>query len=365
MVKDPAEARSGRFPFLVPDPHNTPLSVGERQPSGPTLTVWPEGTAIRFNRNRGVLPDSARRCTALSASGDRCRRAAMRGSDVCAVHAGLTRSEVVEFTADSRRNLMHTLARIDRRADGLLVTLTWPSWAAPDRAGWYDAVDRLRKRLQRRFPKAGCVWKREATAKGVVHLHLLVYGMTAGELQSWLPAAWTDATRVDRGDLDAAGAKDVRVHVEAARRFCAAKQYIGKYIGKRGQTDAQPMGRWWGVLGSNHIPWSAEVVVGVSDATVIRMIRSGRKWLEANRRRRGIPRFRHQWSADGLTLVVSDPDAWWRLANLFEVYEHWPEDGRVTRQDGPGRAQPRGPLVSTPSPDMAAAAAVGASAIAT
>ena len=88
----------------------------------------------------------------------------MRGSDVCAVHAGLTRSEVVEFTADSRRNLMHTLARIDRRADGLLVTLTWPSWAAPDRAGWYDAVDRLRKRLQRRFPEAGCVWKREATA---------------------------------------------------------------------------------------------------------------------------------------------------------------------------------------------------------
>jgi len=311
-----AEAESAGSVGLVPKVHNR-TDPSERLSSWASgLTVWPEGSVVRIRR-RVDPPSGGRRCKATKPDGMPCRNVAMCDSEFCAVHSGRTRSEVTEFSAASRRRMMHLLARISREHDALLVTLTWPTWAAPDAPTWHRSWDRFRVRLRRRFSKAGLVWRREFTEAGVVHLHLLVYGVKYSALRSWVPSAWADCVDAPNRDLR----ERVGTSVESVRAWRAVKQYVAKYCAKRSETAQDAAyGRWWGVCGEQNIPWAQPVREAIPDAVAMQLIRTARRFIAAERRRLNLPKARHAPKPNaGFTVLTCDPLAWSRLAALYCV----------------------------------------------
>lgn len=323
MTAGAIETRPSR---ACPTLHNRTEPCDHRRVVGTsTLTVWSDGQTVRVTRPGAWAAPQDRQCTSTTASGGRCRRVALVGGVLCAAHAGVIRTEVTEFTPGSRRRLLLMLGRIRRDRDALLVTLTWPAWAAPDRDGWHRSWDRLRVGLVRRFPHAGGVWRREFTRAGTVHLHLLLYGVTYPQLRRWLPAAWADA--VDAPDRELR--ERVGTNIEVPRHWRAVACYVAKYVGKRDrdQNAPIPLGRWYGVFGRQNIPWSLSTEVDLPDAVAVRLIRTGHKWVDAQRRKRSgyhpkppgrmrVPRPRL-----GLSLLTADPSAWARLAAMY-VTDH-------------------------------------------
>lgn len=247
----------------------------------------------------------------------------MHDLDVCAVHSGRTRSEVTALTDDARRRLLYLLGRVRRDQDAVFVTLTWPTWAAPTAEEWHSAWDRFRVRLIRGFPMVGGVWRREDTKAGVVHLHLLVYGVTYRDLRKWIPSSWADCVDAPQRDRR----ERVGTRVEKVRSWRAVPKYISKYCAKRDQVEAdRAYGRWWGVFGQQNIPFSDQQDQDVSDAVAVRMIRTARRFVAAERRKRGWRRRgRAPVPTAGYTVLTVDPSVWSRWAALLWVYEAFPE----------------------------------------
>lgn len=114
--------------------------------------------------------------------------------------------DIRTFTRGARSRLLRTCASIpaEHVASGLLFrTLTYgreygawdgeapPVWAQ-DPKRWKRDLDAFGKRVRRKFPRAGCVWKLEPQQRGAPHFHLLAVGMS--ELAGyWLSDAWHEA----------------------------------------------------------------------------------------------------------------------------------------------------------------------------
>jgi len=267
------------------------------------LTIWPGASAVQIERD------------AFKAA----RKVQRKHEE----RIGSERGQVTRFTRASRRNLRNMLATVQQDAPALLVTLTWPTWAAPDAEGWHRSWDCFRLRLRRAFPGCGGVWRREFTRAGTVHLHLLVYGVSYREMRRWLPGVWADCVDAPERELR----ERVGTSVEVPRRWHAVRSYIAKYCAKRDDTaSAQPFGRWWGVFGQAAIPFTRPRAMRVTDDVAVKLIRTGRRFLDSrwramNREReaRGLPSLGKRWDwhkLPSLTLV-SDPGAWWRLAQLY------------------------------------------------
>lgn len=234
--------------------------------------------------------------------------------------------QVGEFSKGSRRALMHQLAKVRQDTPGLLVTLTWPTWAAPDSAAWHGAWDRFRVAMARRFPEVGGVWRREFTKRGVVHLHLLAYGVPYPGMRSWLPAAWAHAVRAPNEELR----RRVGSSVEEVRRGEAVQRYVAKYVAKDtgtldGDGERVPMGRWWGVFGRAHLPLAPVLTVAIDDAAAVALMRAASKFLEAQslhrqrqrHEKRGgkTPRrYRLPRPRSGRAILTSTPERWAALA---------------------------------------------------
>jgi len=325
-VTAPTEVRDQKRrsdPVPCPTPHNRTQKRGGTSGCGPHVTLWDAGTLLRVSRPGVSQPPTGRRCVAWVSDSDgtshQCRCWAVGGSEYCATHLGVTRSEVSEFSYDSRARLRRRLGRLRRDVDCLFVTLTWPTWAAPDSEAWHRSWDRLRVSMAREFPNAGGFWKREYTKAGVVHLHLLVYGVTWRGMVTWLPYAWTHSVGIpvevlrERSNVDR-----VRVGVEVPYYAHATQAYIGKYIAKRAG-GSPGMGRWWGVFGDvgDNIPWADSATVDVSDRTAVRVIRTVRKYIDAQRRKRGGRKVRHPWSRAGASLICDVPK-WRELVAYYE-----------------------------------------------
>lgn len=315
MTAEVGTVREGR---ACPTLHNRTEPSRRHERAVASLTVWPDGSAVRIRRPAGKPQPGGRQCGVVTPSGDRCRNRAMHASDRCAVHSGAVRSEVTSFTGDARRRLMHLLARIRRDQDALLVTLTWPTWAAPTCEEWHRSWNQYRTALIRRFPKSGGVWRREFTRAGVVHLHLLVYGVTYREVRAWCPSAWADCVRAPDHDLR----ERVGTSVERAERWSATVRYIAKYISKGERESAdRSYGRWYGVFGQANIPWAVPESEEVSDRVAVQLIRAARRFVAAGQRRRGLHRRRRPAPSAGFTIVAVDPQSWSRLAALLTVQE--------------------------------------------
>lgn len=213
---------------------------------------------------------------------------------------GGVRGQIVGLTAQSERRLRLMLARIELDVMSLFVTLTYPADYPPTPERSKRDLAALAKRLRRRWPEFGALWIREFTRRGISHFHLMVYGLPVGadgvglnELRDDLREMWTAITGIPDADTQA---KQRRVSVSAdlLRSPRGARNYLASYFkggnvkGNGGakwyQRDiAYPAGRWWGVIGREHVPFAQATITPLSNEAGERLRRWTRRFTHSRR----------------------------------------------------------------------------------
>lgn len=223
------------------------------------------------------------------------------------------RRACTRFSPRARTTFLRALATVDQSAPALFVTLTWPTWAAPEGREWQAPWNRFRMALARRYPSAAGFYKRELTQAGVVHLHLLVFGVTWRAMREFVPPAWACAVHAPDPELR----ERVGTEVGVVRRGASVRRYAAKYVTKFIVDDdgADPSGPWWGRFNEGQIPTVVPVALAVADDVAVRMIRTARRMLNAQRRHRGWGRLR--WHRFRRVTLIAEPETWRALAVLY------------------------------------------------
>lgn len=234
---------------------------------------------------------------------------------------GGLRSIIVGFSVGSRRRLMLKLAELARDVLPIFVTLTYPAEYPLDSREWKTHFDRWCKRLHRRYPGAGLVWRLEPQRRGAPHYHCLVYGvgMLSGGFRQWLAKAWYGC--VGSGDPLHLRYGTYAVQTDGKKHV---RSYISKYLAKvqplpegvdfaTGEiiplADWSRVGRWWGIRYGENLPWS-DCIGGriLSLPEACKMMRHLRRFLKGQ----GV-RSRSS-CARGMAVLVDNPAQW--LHNL-------------------------------------------------
>lgn len=327
--------------WLVTTAHNRPKHPPTMPvlQGSPCLQVWERASTVRVSLGKASWAKGPKETAAslliVADSSD--------GVRVAASMPGI-RDAIGSMSKGSRRRLMEKLATIDATAAALFVTLTWPTWAAPDREQWHRAWDRWRKRFDRAWPDAAGIWRREYTKAGVVHLHLLVFNVpidrdTIRQLQEWTAKAWADVVEAPEYERR----RRVGTSVEVPRIGAAVSRYIAKYASKVADGDGteRPMGRWWGTLGEergkpSRIPYTLPTDVPLTEAEGHMIRRTMERWLQAKRRHREQvpgckvkgrpPRPRHS-----RRIFTDNPTLWLRLLEVIRQPSPTPPVGASRR----------------------------------
>lgn len=226
---------------------------------------------------------------------------------------GGRRGKVKGFSRGSRRRLQRMMATVEKKNLPVFATLTYPDQFPSDLETWNVHLERLRARLTRKG--WGCIWRREfQTRKSGVnvgrvapHYHLLIWGATCKEIRSYLPGAWWEVCgRLCDAHLLAG------TRVEVIRTWGGVAGYVSKYMAKEEQLpqleDAQTIGRFWGVINRDVIPWAEAITLTCDEKTVNTFFRYLRRFA-------GL-RGRSSWPS--LSVYTNDPWKWLELANLHE-----------------------------------------------
>lgn len=191
------------------------------------------------------------------------------------------RGNISTFSDRSRSRMLQSLAKIDRRriyGKALFVTLTYPNRWPPTTAACKAHLEALRKRIERRWPRAWFYWKLEYQRRGAEHFHLLVFNMTDVEA-GWLNTAWRDIVRLGGEWHETYGVK-----VDELTNWKEVGQYCAKYVAKLEQNPTTPTpGRFWGIATRRN---RVETIIGaeLSDGEFYRIRRMFRRYMH---RRRG------------------------------------------------------------------------------
>lgn len=166
---------------------------------------------------------------------------------------GGKRGKVHTFTRAARRRLLFLLNSINRDlvvSLPLFLTLTYPAVWDDDPELWKEHIERLWKRIQRRFPNAALVWRLEPQKRGAPHYHCLLFNVQFVE-KEWLSAAWYEI--VGSGDEKH---KRFGSRVEQVKSWNGVNKYASKYVAKLPDEAIQftNVGRWWGVKGRENLP---------------------------------------------------------------------------------------------------------------
>lgn len=174
---------------------------------------------------------------------------------------GGRRGKVQSFSKSARRRLLRLLATVEKKSLPVFITLTYPGEYPHEWKTWKRHLDTFCKRLVRRYPGCGLVWRIEPQKRGAPHYHLLVWN--AGNvlhLRKWVADAWFSV--VNSGDVRHAKAG---TRTEAIRSSRGVMSYAAKYLGKLPDTPSledwqDGIGRWWGVRQAENIPWARKIV---------------------------------------------------------------------------------------------------------
>lgn len=200
---------------------------------------------------------------------------------------GGQRGDVTGFSSGSRRRLMRMIASLERDARPIFVTLTYPDVFTQEAKVWKRDMDTFGKRMARRFPDAGFLWRIEfkerksGSSAGTVapHFHLLVYGEGYRDLLGWVSTAWWEVVGSGNGDHLRAG-----TGVEKIWSWGGIMRYVGKYIAKIDDYPSGWNGRAWGVIGRVNLPWAIELIIDLTGEESVKLIRIGRKMIRAKGR---------------------------------------------------------------------------------
>jgi hypothetical protein len=208
------------------------------------------------------------------------------------------------YSAGSRRRLMQFINSIIRTFLPVFITLTYPDNYPVDAKIFKRDLDNFIKRLRRKFPKIGGVWKLEIQLRGAPHYHLLVWGVPEIDLRDFVPTAWYEV--VGSGDwLHLRWHEGLLGHgnkhcVSQAESYKQVNVYVTKYISKKVDTSGAELewGRWWGVFGKENLPLAPVGVVSIPQKLANDIMRYQRRF--ARIRSRDYP---------ALT-IICDADQW-------------------------------------------------------
>lgn len=222
---------------------------------------------------------------------------------------GGLRGAVQGFSVASRRRLMRTIASIKRDAElPLFITLTYPN-LYPDARSSKKHLDTFFKRFNRAFPGHGSIWKLEPQKRGAPHYHILTWGIQPGDPLNWIPSAWHDIA--GGGDINHLhwhmGALGNQHCVQQVYSHNGVMRYASKYLGKTFEVEGwQNVGRFWGVINRENIPFGELVIEEVTRKKAIEIMRYQR-------------RFAHlKGSSKKSATVICDADQWIEKIGLPE-----------------------------------------------
>jgi hypothetical protein len=189
------------------------------------------------------------------------------------------RKSVKGFSARSRKRMMIFLSRTHADKLPLFITLTYPAEFPP-------ALDTKRhlkafiKRLKRRYPELGYIWKLEKQKRGAPHYHLFTWGIHRNLLLCHISEDWYNI--VDSGDpkhlLAGTQVSDI-IHRNGIMKYCS--KYLAVELSKEDknwQYDLEEMGRCWGKGGN--IPMSDQVQFKITRDQAFRILRMLRRRTE-------------------------------------------------------------------------------------
>lgn len=216
------------------------------------------------------------------------------GGSLVQVRSGLVgavgggeRGVVSSFSSASRRRLMRLIASLERGERPIFVTMTYPDIFPDDLVKWKRDIDVFGKRLARKHPQAGFIWRIEfkqrqsgsSAGKIAPHFHLLVYGAGLRDLLGWVPGSWWAVV----GSGDQAHLR-AGTRVERIYSWGGIMRYVGKYIAKEDDYPDSWQGRVWGIVGRARLPWAVEVIIGLTGDESTKLVRLGRKMIRAKGR---------------------------------------------------------------------------------
>lgn len=232
------------------------------------LKVWADGSLVAVDKNR-INP--------------------FKGSK-----RDWVRGEISGFSRRSRSRLMRKLAKIDKTELPLFITLTYPDEFPTDSEIYKSDLEKFAKRMKYRFPKYADFWKLEFQKRGAPHFHLLVWGIPKWHMKQLISYLWYKV--VGSGDEKHLKAG---TNVQRIRSWRGVMSYAAKYMTKLEAGHAEGCGRFWGVHGSNCIPWSDVLEFDITEEQAVMAMRMMRKYADLKGR-----------DYPSLTIFVNNPIRW-------------------------------------------------------
>lgn len=227
----------------------------------------------------------------------------MAGAGLLKAHKGGPREEqmggglrgaVKGFSVASRRRLLGIVRSIKLDAElPLFITLTYPN-TYPDAKTSKKHLDRFFKRFTRAFPGHGSIWKLEPQKRGAPHYHILTWGLQLEQVAEFVPGAWFDIA--GGGDP-----KHLTWHMGGFENQHCVQQvynqkgvlaYASKYLSKTFEVEGwQHVGRFWGIIGRDNIPFGELVRVEVTYKKAVEILRYGKRFTGLKRNNRSLKIF--------------------------------------------------------------------------
>lgn len=236
-------------------------------------------------------------CAALSTAHIRPQVEYYRGASLfkvskgveCEAVGGGQRGQVHGFSKQSRRRLMQTIAKVRKDADlPCFVTLTYPD-RFPDVETAKRDLKVFQQRLNRKFDKAGSIWKLEPQERGAPHYHLLVWGVSWAKLFCWTVDTWYEiAGQGDENHMKfhAGMLSGSKPCVQLVRSFKGVWSYASKYLGKTfevAEWGSKWTGRFWGVSHPENIPFGEIRQVEIDYREAVQFQRFQRRFAHLKR----------------------------------------------------------------------------------
>lgn len=164
---------------------------------------------------------------------------------------------------------MNLFAMLKRLEVPLFVTLTYPD-NYPDSRESKRHLQNFLKRLKRRWPDFGYLWKLELQQRGAPHYHIFMWGVPTENAYLTMAEAWYEIV----------GSKDPwhavkGINIQEIECYHGAKSYASKYIAKIDETEVpEGLGRIWGYGGKIPLDEKEEYVITPHQgAKVLRYLR--------------------------------------------------------------------------------------------
>lgn len=132
-------------------------------------------------------------------------------------------------------------------------------------------------------------------------------------LQAWFAVNWYEIVGSGEPRHLAAG-----TGVEIVRSMRGLMAYASKYLAKVEDDPApeyESIGRCWGIMGRNHLPWSIVEQLTLPQEQAVRLRRAAVRYLKAGRKKKQ----RHKNRAPGLWWLSSSPVVWLKLLQAIQA----------------------------------------------